>query len=129
MNKVLFVILSSLLFSPIAKSNPCTEDIKKFCLSSRQDKNAMAKCLFENKNNLNEDCREKMDSARGKVQKLRSAIKDKCQTDIDKHCANLDGQDLKRCIEVKKGRFEKGCQNFLTNNPATSGKKKKTKAQ
>jgi hypothetical protein len=124
----LLIILSLLLSANLwAQKNPCTEDIKKYCLSSRQDKNAMAKCLFENKSNLSDDCKEKMDSARAKVQKVRGALKEQCGSDIEKHCANLDGQDLKRCVEVKKANFSKSCQGFL-GKAATATKKARTKA-
>jgi hypothetical protein len=121
--KILFAL--ALVFSPLAfaeESEPCREDIKKFCGDVKPGAGAVIKCMKEHINELSPACREKIAKGKEKMEERRAAKKEKrsiareaCADDMKKLCGDVEpGKGGKlHCLKEKKAELSEGCRESL----------------
>lgn len=100
--KLVLVILSGLIFSPLVMANerPCEKDIAAYCSDAEKGDGAVMKCLSENKDKLSAECKARGEWMKGSMRRAMKAHRE----DVSKACA----EDLKTlCADAKPGHHAK----------------------
>ncbi len=101
--RVLAAIFGTVLAEGAMAYGPCDDDEEKFCAKDTHQE-TVRECLHKKISQLSPECRDFVktkESAWSKTQLSWEAVKKTCQTDIKKHCKDMDQENLGKMKAVQ----------------------------
>jgi hypothetical protein len=98
-----------------AADNPCKADIKRLCGDVKPGQGRIQACLKEHKDEISQECKDKIAAAAEKLQGKLEVVVEACQGDAEKLCPGIEpgeGRILK-CLMEHKEELSEGCKNSL----------------
>ncbi len=100
----LFAVLILFYFVPISAQShqACKADAKKLCANVQPGQGRIKACLGQHETELSAPCKTQM--------KRWQRVREACQADREKFCAQKRGADLKQCVKQNRSRFSENCK-------------------
>jgi len=93
------------------KDGPCKDDIKEFCSDVERGDGKIHKCLVDNKEKVDAECKADMEKRKEKME----ARKEACEDDVQKYCSKVEKGDghIRECLVSHKENLTADCQESL----------------
>ncbi len=109
-------LLTSAALVCAAVSNPCAEDINKFCANTQSSGVSEGECLARHEPQLSDACREHQASSAGararkqeSVRQLR-AMREACKHDVATYCSKAEPGGIERCLKSHRAELSPACR-------------------
>lgn len=104
----LMLCLVNLAHAGDAGKGPCAKDREALCGSVEAGEGRILKCMADNKDKLSAECKEHHE----KMKEHRADMKEACQEDVQKHCADVKGGHgrIMKCMHKNEEKLSEGCK-------------------
>jgi len=106
----------------------CKADLEKLCKGVEPGGGRLAQCMKQHEAELSEACKTQRTAKHEERKNRRKAMREACQGDIEKLCADKRGGkgDIMRCLKEHKAELSTGCSDAMpTGRPGRPEKKAK----
>ena len=99
----------------------CREEIKKYCSGIEPGEGRIKECIEKNKSSFSQECQERMEKRKEKMEKCKSEVVALCGAPGDKSKG-----EFRSCMKEKRSQLSEQCQKM---GKKRRGRRKKNKGQ